>query len=57
MLTDPKTVTVGVSNEEYTEIRSGLSEGETVYYKENNSFDFMMGYYGARRGDRGRYGG
>ena len=57
MLTDPKTVTVGVSNEEYTEIRSGLSEGETVYYKENNSFDFMMGYYGARRGGRGRYGG
>ncbi len=57
MLTDPKTVTVGLSNEEYTEIRSGLSEGETVYYKENNSFDFMMGYYGARRGGRGRYGG
>ena len=57
MLTDPKTVTVGVSNEEYTEIRSGLSEGETVYYKENTSFDFMMGYYGAQRGGRGRYGG
>ena len=57
LLSDPKTVTVGVSNEDFTEIRSGLGEGETVYYKEKESFDYMMGYYGPDRGGRSRYGG
>lgn len=38
-------VTVGISNSNYTEIKSGLSEGDTVYYteKEDNSFGFTPG--------------
>ena len=38
-------VEVGISNDDYAEIRSGLEEGTTVYYteKEQNNFFFMMG--------------
>lgn len=37
-------VTVGITNSNYAEILSGLSEGDTVYYieKEDNSFSFTM---------------
>lgn len=37
-------VTIGISNSNYTEILSGLDEGDTVYYveKEDNAFGFMM---------------
>lgn len=37
-------VTVGITNSNYAEILSGLSEGDTVYYieKEDNSFSFAM---------------
>ena len=35
-------VTPGVSNSNYVEIISGLSEGETVYYVEQQSFSMPM---------------
>ena len=37
-------VTVGITNSNYAEILSGLSEGDTVYYieKDDNSFSFAM---------------
>lgn len=41
---DPKNVLTGVSNKDYTEIRSGLEEGETVCYMETEDpFMAMMG--------------
>lgn len=38
-------VTIGVSNSNFTEISTGLSEGDTVYYteKEDDAFAFMPG--------------
>ena len=43
-----KEVTTGLSNSTYVEIKSGLSEGETVYYTEakDNSFGNMFGNMG-----------
>ncbi len=43
-LGDMVEVTVGISNSNYVEILSGLSEGDTVYYieKEDDSNGFMM---------------
>ena len=40
-----KEVTIGISNANYVEIRSGLSEGETVYYTEKaqDMFSMFMG--------------
>ena len=41
---NPVTVSPGVSNKEWTEIRSGLNEGDTVFYtKESNPF-WMYGF-------------
>ena len=41
---DPKNVLTGVSNKDFTEIRSGLEEGETVCYMETEDpFMAMMG--------------
>ena len=39
-----KEVTVGITNSNYAEITSGLSEGDTVYYieKQTESFGFGM---------------
>ena len=60
---DMKEVTVGISNDEYIEILSGLEAGDTVYYVKpvNNPF-LMMGFngrngYGAQSGYGGRTGG
>lgn len=46
-------VEIGISNDEFAEIRSGLTEGTTVYYteKEQNDFFMMMGRSG-RSGNR-----
>lgn len=47
-------VTIGLSNDDYVEITSGLSEGDTVYYTEKKSiFDMFggMGGMGAARGE------
>ena len=53
-------VEVGISNDEFTEVRSGLDEGTTVYYteKERNDFFMMMGGPGGsgRRPSGGYYG-
>ena len=66
-----KEVTVGITNSNYAEITSGLSEGDTVYYieKQTESFGFGMpgdsfgggmpgggGPEGAPAGDSGRGG-
>ena len=40
-----RTVTLGISNNEYTEIVSGLSEGETVYYTPETEM-FPWAYWG-----------
>ena len=39
-------ITVGMSDGDYTEITSGLKEGDVVYYTEkesDNMFDFIFG--------------
>ncbi len=47
-LLNPVTVSCGVSNKDYTEIRSGLSEGDIVYYtKANTNFWDMYGFGGS----------
>ncbi len=57
-----KEVTVGITNSNYAEITSGLSEGDTVYYieKQTESFGFGMpgggGLEGAPSGGSGRGG-
>ena len=33
-------VVVGLTNDNYAEIKSGLAEGDTVYYTEQETFDF-----------------
>ena len=35
-------VEYGISNSNYVEIKSGLKEGDTVYYKEKTSYNFQM---------------
>ncbi|MBO6159559.1 MAG: hypothetical protein J6P72_09935 [Firmicutes bacterium] len=47
-----KEVRPGLSNSQYIEILSGLSEGETVYYIEEEEFDFFSQFYG--RNGRGQ---
>lgn len=53
-------VEVGISNDDFVEIRSGLDEGTTVYYteKEQNDFFMMMGGPGmnSRRSQSGSRG-
>ena len=50
-------VEVGISNDDFAEIRSGIEEGTTVYYteKEENNFYMMMGGPGMN-GRPGNYG-
>ncbi len=53
-------VTVGITNSKYAEITSGLSEGDTVYYTEQqtDSFNFGgMGDFGGGNADFGGVGG
>lgn len=54
-LSGMKEVSVGISNSNYTEILSGLSEGDTVYYieREDNAFGFAMPGGGMPGGDFG----
>lgn len=47
-------VVPGLSNSNYVEIKSGLSEGDVVYYTESQTFDFGgMGFGGMPGGDFG----
>ena len=46
-------VEVGISNDEFAEVRSGLEEGTVVYYTEKEEFDFFSMMYGGG----GAYGG
>lgn len=47
-------VVPGLSNSNYVEIKSGLSEGDVVYYTESQTFDFGgMGFSGMPGGDFG----
>lgn len=48
-----KEVTAGISNSNYVEITSGLTEGEIIYYKEKQQDFFSM----FMRGGYGSYGG
>lgn len=54
-------VTIGLSNGSYTEITSGLKEGDVVYYsakKQNNGFNFGgNGFSGFGNGDFPGFGG
>ena len=55
------TVETGISNDEYTEVRSGLDAGVTVYYTEKREDDFFMmmggsGMNGSRRQSGGNRG-
>lgn len=55
---DPKEVTVGISNDEYTAIVSGLAEGDLIYYQEIEANPFMMmGFGGGNYGGRGGFNG
>ena len=49
-------VVPGLSNSSYVEIKSGLEEGDTVYYTESQSFFGSMGF-GGMGGQRGDFGG
>lgn len=49
-------VVPGLSNSSYVEIKSGLAEGDTVYYTESQSFFGSMGF-GGMSGQRGGFGG
>lgn len=50
-LLNPVTVSCGVSNDDYTEIRSGLSEGDIIYYtKTENNFWDMYSFGGSSSG-------
>lgn len=49
-------VVPGLSNSSYVEIKSGLEEGDTVYYTESQSFFGSMGF-GGMSGQRGGFGG
>lgn len=48
-------VTIGMQNDSYVEIASGLNEGDTVYYTESRSNNFM-GMFGAMGGMSGMSG-
>lgn len=50
-------VVPGLSNSSYVEIKSGLAEGDTVYYTESQSFFGSMGFGGMGGGQRGGFGG
>lgn len=52
-------VTVGMQNDNYAEILSGLKEGDTVYYTESQRFNFMnmFGGMGGMSGMGGNMGG
>ena len=45
----------GLSNSNYVEIKSGLSEGDVVYYTESQTFDFGGIVFGGMPG--GDFGG
>ena len=49
-------VEVGISNDDFAEIRSGIGEGTVVYYteKEEDNFFMMMGGPGMMGGNRGQ---
>lgn len=49
-------VEVGLANDNYVEIKSGLSEGDTVYYTESESFADLFGNMGGF-GNRGSQSG
>ena len=51
----PVTVSCGISNKDYTEIREGLSEGDTVYYTKSDSNIWDMYGFGGPGG--GGYSG
>lgn len=48
-------VTVGMQNSNYVEIVSGLEEGDTVYYTEEETFSFSFGGFGGM--SSGDFGG
>ena len=50
-------VVPGLSNSSYVEIKSGLAEGDTVYYTESQDFFSAMGFGGMGGGQRGGFGG
>ena len=50
-------VVPGLSNSSYVEIKSGLAEGDTVYYTESQSFFGAMGFAAMGGGQRGDFGG
>lgn len=50
-------VVPGLSNSSYVEIKSGLAEGDTVYYTESQNFFSAMGFGGMGGGQRGDFGG
>ena len=54
-----KEITVGISNDEYTEVVSGLEEGEVIWYKQAEMNPFMMMGFGGNGsyGGRGGYSG
>ena len=54
-----KEITVGISNDEYTEVVSGLEEGEVIWYKQTELNPFMMMGFGGSGsyGGRGGYSG
>ena len=43
-------VTVGMQNDHYVEIASGLKDGDTVYYTESETFNFMSMFGGGMAG-------
>lgn len=47
-------VEVGISNDDFTEVRSGLEEGTVVYYTEKETNDFFMMMGGGRPGGNRR---
>lgn len=50
-------VVPGLSNSSYVEIKSGLAEGDTVYYTESQNFFSAMGFGGMGGGQRDDFGG
>lgn len=46
-------VEAGISNNKYAEIKSGLKEGDTVYYTKSNSGGMFGGMFGGGMGDYG----
>jgi len=50
-------VITGLSNDNYVEIKSGLSAGDTVYYTEKETFANMFGQFGGGNRNNGSFGG